>query len=51
MPEIVQPWDFFQDAVGDLADGGALIGKAASLVWGTAEGLFKGFTGFLEGLL
>ena len=43
--------DFFDDAVGSVGDGGAYIGKAAGLVWGTTEGLFKGFKGFLEGLL
>lgn len=49
--DILNPLDWFQDAVGDLADGGALIGKAAGMAYGTAEGLFKGLSSFVEGLL
>ena len=43
--------DWFADAVGDLADGGAMMSKAAGMAADTAKGLYTGTKAFLEDIL
>ena len=51
VPVIPNPIDWIGDAIGDMTDGSALVGKACGMAYGTAQGLYKGVIAFVEGLL